>query len=340
MKRRIGIFLAAMLFVFALVPSASASGVVPKPNNGYVVDDAGVLSAGTISELNSLGQTTEANTGTTVAVITVDYTGTYEIDAYVDEVFSSWGIEDGLILVLSIGDEDYYAMPSAGLGRYLTSSDIQALLDDELAPDFAVANYDEGVRRIYSAFCTKIENLYAQYGEAPTTEPTSPARDKERGFPSIFFGFFFLVILIVAVAVISTFSRRRRRSVISPGPVPPPPPRRPIFYHRPPRPRRHSPPPPPPGPGRPGPGAPGPGPAPRGGFGGGGSRGGGAGRSSGASRSSSPRSGSFGGFSSGSRGSSSGRSSGSRGGGFGGGGSRGGGAGRSSGGGGRGGGRR
>ena len=152
MKRRIGILLTAMLFMLALAAPASANGVVPKPNNGYVVDDAGVLSAGTMSELNSLGQITEANTGTTVAVITVDYTGTYEIDAYVDEVFSIWGIEVGLILVLSIGDEDYYAMPSAGLGRYLTSSDIQTLLDDELEPDIAVANYDEGVRRIYSAF--------------------------------------------------------------------------------------------------------------------------------------------------------------------------------------------
>ncbi len=333
MKRRIGILLTAMLFMLALAAPASASGVVPKPNNGYVVDDAGVLSAGTMSELNSLGQITEANTGTTVAVITVDYTGTYEIDAYVDEVFSSWGIEDGLILVLSIGDEDYYAMPSAGLGRYLTSSDIQTLLDDELEPDFAVANYDEGVRRIYSAFCEKIEDLYAQYGEAPATEPTAPASDTGRGFRFLarFVGFFILVILIVAIAAISTFTRRRRRSVISPGPVPPP--RRPIFHHHPPRPGRHSPP-PPPGPG--GPGAPGPGPgsAPGGGFGGGGSRGGGAGRSSGSSRGSSSRSGSFGGFSSGSR------SSGSRGGGFGGGGSRGGGAGRSSGGGGRGGGRR
>lgn len=325
MKRRIGIFLTAMLFVFALAPSASASGVVPKPNNGYVVDDAGVLSAGTISELNSLGQITEANTGTTVAVITVDYTGTYEIDAYVDEVFSRWGIEDGLVLVLSIGEEDYYAMPSAGLGRYLTSSDIQTLLDDELEPDFAVANYDEGVRRIYSAFCMRIENLYAQYGEAPATEPTAPAHDRGRGFLSKFFGFVFLVILIFAIAGISTFSRRRRRSVISPGPVPPPSPWRPIFYHHPPRPRRHSPPPPPP-----------PGPVPGGGFGGGGSRGGGAGRSSSSSRSSSSRSGGFGGFSSSRRG----RSPGSRGGGFGGGGSRGGGAGRSSGGGGRGGRRR
>ena len=67
MKRRIGILLTAMLFMLALAAPASANGVVPKPNNGYVVDDAGVLSAGTMSELNSLGQITEANTGTTVA---------------------------------------------------------------------------------------------------------------------------------------------------------------------------------------------------------------------------------------------------------------------------------
>ena len=351
----------------SFAPAIYASGIVPKPSNGYVVDDADVLSDETIAELNALGDKTEYSTGTTVAVVTVDFTGTYEIDAYADEVFASWGVEDGLILVLSIGDEDYYAMPSAGLGRYLTSSDIQTLLNDELEPDFAVADYDAGVKRVYTAFCERVETLYAQYGKAPIetppiTESISPApeRESENSAGYVVVALTFIGMIILAIILFASGPAHRRRMTMI-GRIPPPrrpfryPPHSTIYppprhYHPPHEPARPDPPPEPPHekPHK----KPRPEPPKTGGsfwgssrgtgFGGGGSRGGGAGRSSSGSSSSSRSSGGFssGGGSSGrSFGGGSGRSSGSRGGGFGGGGSRGGGAGRSSGGG-RGGGRR
>lgn len=309
-----------VLAVLAFACPALAAGVGSRPSNGYIRDDAGVLSAGTVRDLAEQGKATENKTGTAVAVLTVDYTGSYAIDEYADQVFDKWEIEDGLVLVLAIQDEDYYVMPSAGLGRYLSSGDLQEMLDEYLEPGFAAADYETGVETIYPVFCEEIERLYELYGENPQGSggyeeeyyPDSGYQEEDRG---LFYplGRIFRVILIVAVVGILVAAIIASSTVARVGY------RRPFWSYR----RPFYPPPPPPprrppgggwfgsmrGPGGPPPGGPRPPSRPSGGFGGfgGSSRGGG-----------------FGGG--GSRGG--GGAGRSRGGGFGGGGGRGGGAGR------------
>ncbi len=346
------------LLLAALTVFAAAAGIPPAPTSGYIVDNAQVLDAGTVDRLNERGGTTVYDTGTSVVVITTDYTGTYALDEFCNAVFDEWAIEDGLVLTLAVADEDYYAMPSAELGRYLDTNRVQDILDEYLEPDFARADYDAGVEKVYNAFCEEIETLYQQYGQSPSGSspvqsgitapqqiPTQPApQPKNRG------GGLGNAVLLMAAAMMlmlvfaGAMLRPRRTRRYYGGGYTPPPPRRtfwgglfgPRRYHRPP-----PPPPPPPRHRRPptggGFGRPGGfggfggsgggfGGSSRGnGFGGGGGRGGGAGRSS-QPRSGSGRSRGGSSFGGGSRGG--GFGGGSRGGGFGGGGGRGGGAGR------------
>ena len=110
------------LLLAALTVFAAAAGIPPAPTSGYIVDNAQVLDAGTVDRLNERGGTTVYDTGTSVVVITTDYTGTYALDEFCNAVFDEWAIEDGLVLTLAVADEDYYAMPSAELGRYLDSN--------------------------------------------------------------------------------------------------------------------------------------------------------------------------------------------------------------------------
>lgn len=365
MKRKIAV-LTALLMIFTVF--AAAAGIPPAPTSGFVVDNAEVLDAATVTALNERGTETDQATGTAVVVVTTDYTGTYAIDEYCDAVFDEWEIEDGLVLVLAVSDEDYYAMPSAGLGRYLTTNRVQELLNSSLEPDFARGDYDAGVQKIYSAFCEEIETLYSQYGQAPTdnapaqsgvTQQGQQAAPPVRSAASPKNGNIGLgdavMVLIVAMILMLLFvglmlrpRRRRTRGFFGGGYPPPPPPRRTFWggffgpgrYHRP------TPPPPPPrhpphgpggfgGPGGPGgfggPGAGGSAPRSGGGFSGG--FGGGGSRGGGAGRSPGASRPSGAPRSSAPRGGAgrSGGSSfggGSRGGGFGGGGGRGGGAGR------------
>ncbi len=354
MKRGFPIFFALLM---VLTVFAGAAGIPPAPTEGYIVDKAEVLSPETIDSLNALGEATEYDTGTRVVVITTDYTGTYEIDAYCQAVFDAWEIEDGLVLTLAIGDENYYAMPSAWLGRYLDANKIYDIYDESVEPDFARGDYDIAVQKGYAAFCEEIEALYQQYGQAPenteqsgiTVLPQHELQPRQRygGLGNA------VLVLIVVMALVLAFVGRmlrpcrpgRRSFGGAAGGYPPP--RWPfwgsIFSPG----RRRPPPPPPPLNRRPPQGPGGMGGFGRfgsfgGGFGGGGVRGGGASRfggsnSGGAGRSGGSRGGGFGGGGArgggagrfgGSNSGSTGRSGGSRGGGFGGGGARGSGAGR------------
>lgn len=253
-------FLIVLLMIFTTF--AGAAGIPSSPTAGFLVDKADVLTANTITQLNELGEEVEYDTGTSIVVITTDYTGTRAIDEFCQDVFDEWGIEDGLVLTLSIGDEDYYAMPSAGLGRYLDANKIQDILDEKLEPDFATGDYDAGVQKVYVAFCEEIEALYQQYGESAvepvidshSSQPISSALTCQPPPKRNMGGAVMMVAIFVVIVCISCYWGRRvfRRKRCTPPPPPPVRPYEPIdfgeprHYHYPPPPPRHMPPPPPP----------------------------------------------------------------------------------------------
>ena len=307
--------LAALLGAALLTGTAGA--VVDPPENTYVADYADVLTAGTEQYIIEKNQTLNAATGGAIEVVTVDFLDGMDIADYAYELFNTWGIGDGeadngLLLLLAIGEENYYAMPGAGIENALTASTLDDYLWTYLEADFAAGDYDAGVRQVFDAFYGWYESYYGGFAQGTVPQPGPDygyQPQPEHGGVTAAVGFTLgaflalvlpplLVILIVGVVLADSWRYRRYyRRYMMPGMPPPPYVYRPFIFGRPHRPR---PPRPPRGP-RP----------PMGGgfgsFGGGMARGGGAGR----------RSSFGGGF----------RSGGFRGG-FGGGRSRGGGAGR------------
>lgn len=318
MKRRLCAFLAA-----AVLLVGSALAIPAKPESGFVSDEAGVLSADTIKHINEHNEILFSNTGAVIAVATVEDTEGKGIDDYTYRTFNDWGVGDkdasnGLLLLLDIGGDNYFAAPGKKITKALTESRISDILYDYLEEDFADRDYDAGVRKVFDAFYDWYEDYYTG-SQTPSggqaSQPQTGSASAGLGAAWIFFLIVGLVILVVVLDGLR-WSRYRRRYLM-PGMPPPRVLYTPFLWGRP---RRRRPPPPPRnrrpprppssgGPGRPG-GFSGPGSFGGPGFGGGQSRGGGAGRSSRPSGGFSRGGGSF------------------RGGGFGGGMSRGGGAGR------------
>ena len=338
----------AALLLSLLLLAGTALAVVDPPENTYVGNYAGVLSGDTEDYLIRQNEALTAATGGAVVVVTVDFLDGMDIADYAYEIFNSWGVgsgeeNNGLLLLLAIGEENYYALQGSGIERTLTSSTLDEYLWDYLEEDFAAGEYDAGVRRVFDAFCGWYESHYGVDLSAPVSPGGGQREDFVRqparqGPPVILWIGLAVVLLGLIVLWDNRRYRRYRRRYMMPGMPPPPYVYRPIFFGRPRPPRPPRGPRPPMGSGFGGPGGfggPRPprgggfgGSRPSGGFGGGVSRGGGAGRRPGGSM------GSFGGglgglgggsFRGGSRGGSFG--GGSRGG-FGGGMSRGGGAGR------------
>lgn len=304
MKKRLCTFLAAMILVTTAALAAPA-----RPENGYVADEAGVLTQETIDHINKQNQVLFENTGAIIAIATVEDTGGEAIDRYTYTLFNNWGVGDrdasnGLLLLLDIGGDNYFAAPGKNIKNDLTDSKISDLLYDYLEADFAAKDYDAGVKKVFDAFYDWYEAYYTQ--PSGGQESAGNVGGSILVTVGIMWPFLVLVGFVILVVVVDGMRwRSYRRHYLLPGM---PPPRvmytpflwgrsycRPHHHHHSSGPRSPRPPRPPMG-----------GSFRGSGFGGGMSRGGGAGRSSRPSRS----------FRSGGRG------------GFGGGMSRGGGAGR------------
>lgn len=320
----------AYLFMFIIAlfiaPLSVQAYTIPEPSDDlYVSDFANVIDSDVEQDIIDTNMRLEEMNGVQIAVVTVDFLDGADIEDYAYELFNQWGIgsaesNNGVLLLLAIGEDNYYCLAGTGLNNVLSSGRIKLLLNEYLEPDFASGDYSAGVSKTFDA----IYNIVSELDGTPIIydsnnhENTNNVRPNE--MQSNIFSIFLLLgislfILICISALIRPRSYRRRphmRGYFGP----------PIIIHhdhhdhhgrydRGPRPPRSG----------------------YGGgfnnssssssssgnrsFGGGSSRGGGAGRSFGSSRSSS----SFGGGRSSGAGRSSGRS-------FGGGSSRGGGAGR------------
>lgn len=175
MKKRLSGFfvlcLIALLFCALSVPALAA--MPDRPENKYVLDSAGVLSDATEKTIISENKSLFQQTGAEIVVVAVDFLGGEEIDDYAYSLFNYWGIgskerNNGLLLVLAIGEDNYYAQSGYGIEDYFDGSMLQDLLDGYLEDDFAVGDYDAGVKKFFEAALSEMESYYAGYTDEYT----------------------------------------------------------------------------------------------------------------------------------------------------------------------------
>ena len=286
-RRAAGLTAALCLALAGALPAAAAPEVDP---DKAVIDNADILTRDTETYITDLSTALQESCGAQIGVYTVEYIGNYTMEGYTYELANAWGLGDaerdnGIVLVLAPGEDDYRAMCGAGLETQFTVPMLQTILDEELLPSWEEGDYDAGARATVRAMADQLCTIYGLSLDlddpaaslAGTASGARPAR--QSAFPWVGL----VVLLVVLVFALVLFARPRGpgyrgpRFIFLGGWRPRPP--------YPPRPPRRPPPPPRGGFGGPRPGGPRP-PRPGGGFraGGGGFRGGGAGRSGGSFR--------------------------------------------------------
>lgn len=288
-KRKIHRVMAAfvMILLTVMVPLRVEAAIPEPTDNFYVNDYAGVLSDDTMNYIIEENLVLEEKSGAQIVVVTVDYSDGEDFGDYALQLFNEWDIgsaskNNGLLLVLFIGDDNYYALQGRGIETVITGGDIQQILDEVLEPYFARQQYDEGVRATFREFYDILDTYYNSNpvqqeaaGSAPARESGNQTDNKTSNEPvrgpeqrnasgtisNIFGSLIFLGILfLIIISVLSSRSRRRRRYTTY-DPYYPGGGYRGWWGRRGPR-HYHRTPPPPPPPGR-GFGMGGPGPAPR-----------------------------------------------------------------------------
>lgn len=118
LKKTGAVLLTVLVLVLMAVPAFAVA--LPDAPTGYVYDGANVLSSSTESYIERTGSALAEACGAEVVVATVDFTDGEDIADYAYDLFNKWGIGDkksnnGLLILLSIGAEDYYAEPGLAI---------------------------------------------------------------------------------------------------------------------------------------------------------------------------------------------------------------------------------
>ena len=232
--KKTGVVLLTML-VLVLMAVPAFAVALPDAPTGYVYDGANVLSSSTESYIERTGSALAEACGAEVVVATVDFTDGEDIADYAYDLFNKWGIGDkkennGLLILLSIGAEDYYAEPGVGLTDVFTGGVLDAMLYDYLEDDFAAKEYDSGVKKVYARAVEILEDHYNVSYSAGTTNNANANNSTSGG---ILYGFqrffsrvwrFFFVVLFVILIIALSIRRPRRYYRRGWGAPPPPPP--------------------------------------------------------------------------------------------------------------------
>ncbi len=216
---------AVLAVTFLSLPVLAA--VPDRPSNQYVLDSAGVLSDSTEQEIVSKNQRLFRETGAEIVVVAVDFLGGEDIDDYAYDLFNMWGIgsterNNGLLLVLAIAEDNYYALPGYGIEDYFDGAKLDDILYEYLEPDFAAGDYEAGVKKVFAKFLSEMESYYQDddggesFGQGGTTYD-SDDYDYQDGFSiggmlgRIFFAVIRIVVVIVVIllviAIIRSISR-------------------------------------------------------------------------------------------------------------------------------------
>lgn len=223
----LSVFLAAVLVLaFSFFGAAAAFGAVVSPSSSfYVTDEADVIAPDTEEYIVQKNAELEQLCGGQIVVVAVDFLDGLNIEDYAYKIFTDWKIGDddknnGVLLLLAIGEDDYWCMQGKGLENDLTSGTIGDILWQYLEPDFAAGDYDSGVRSVFDALYSEVCSIYG-VGTSGSSQTggysdgsVGAAEDASGGMG--FFGmllvcFLILVVLMVVLYIFTRATRNQQR---------------------------------------------------------------------------------------------------------------------------------
>lgn len=214
---------AALLMILILCWPAAAFAVVEAPAEIYVGDYAGVLSEETEQYIISQNQQLAQATGAQIVVVTVDFLDGMDIEDYAYTIFNDWGIGDaeknnGLLLLLAIGEENYWAMQGNGLEGILSSGLLGDYLYEYLEPDFAAGDYDAGVYKVFNAFLGWFHDYYDMSSGSVNGVTANPgtggyevgAQDRHEAEADDDISLLLIILVIIVIIVLISINKRNK----------------------------------------------------------------------------------------------------------------------------------
>ncbi|MBO4868804.1 MAG: TPM domain-containing protein [Clostridia bacterium] len=214
--RFICLFCALSSLLLLICGCSSGKAKIPEPDDVfYVYDEAGIIDDELKNYIVSKNVSLCEQCGGQIVVAAVKTTGSKSIEKYAYELFNDWGIGDseknnGMLLLISVEEDDYWALQGKGLEKLIQSGTLKLMLNDHLEPFFAKKQYGEGIRMFFDALVDRYEQIYSitvtQSGtvSVPSTpEQTETQQQTGTSFFSLVKSFIaFIAFIIVTFTVI------------------------------------------------------------------------------------------------------------------------------------------
>lgn len=208
--RRLAALLVCLLMALLLAMPAAAAPQVDKtsPVNDY----AGILSQDTADYVTRVSSALQSTCGAEIGVYTTEYIGNSTMEGYAYSVLNEWGLgsdekDNGVLILLAPGEDDYYITRGAGLESALSISTLSTILDDKLEPNWVKGDYDTGVRDTVAAVADRLCSIY---GVTLDTSSASDTVSNRNGGSNIMSYIMIIIAIILVVWVISTLTRPPR----------------------------------------------------------------------------------------------------------------------------------
>lgn len=189
------------LFILILFPVASFAQIaIPDHGGRWVHDEAHILSAQTIGELEAMLKYERDSTSNQIAVLIIPSLEGESFEDYSLRVAEKWQLgkqqkDNGVLFIIAVQDRTMRIEVGEGLEGVLTDAMASRINRNQVGPHFKRGDYDTGVKAGVLAIIQTIKGEY-------TNDDPAPGEKKRRNSPLFTLLFILLIIFII--------SRRRR----------------------------------------------------------------------------------------------------------------------------------
>lgn len=162
------------MWIFSLLIPSLVFAFTPPPNDGFLTDAAGMLTAQEELNIEDLLREYAQQTGTEIVVIVVQNVGTETIEDAAKSIAQRWrvgvdGSARGVVLLFSYEGRDLFMVIGDGLKGVLSPDVAQGIIARDMIPAFRSGRYADGMEEGVTSIMKHIRGEYTseRYDSSP-----------------------------------------------------------------------------------------------------------------------------------------------------------------------------
>ncbi|MGO9048809.1 MAG: TPM domain-containing protein [Xanthobacteraceae bacterium] len=166
---------------------------------GRVVDQAGVMSAESKSDIEAKAKTLEDKSGIQLVVATVKSLQGGDVETYANELFRFWKLgeakkNNGVLLLVAPNERKVRIEVGYGLEGTLTDALSSVIISSAIIPRFKTKDYSGGIERGVDGIISVLSGDSAEWQPKVNVRTEDASSDFDKLFPILFFAIMIFII--------------------------------------------------------------------------------------------------------------------------------------------------